>query len=169
MIGGSIRVPSFQKALRDGLQRDILDMHLNGDETVALGAAFRAANVSTSFRLRFVGISDICPFSIGMELYRAQPEAEPAEVQEASEEDAEAVDAEEPVLDAAAEKQQHDFLLKNKQTRWSRPLYARGSHYKTQRKITVQAYEDFLVHLAYSHMEELPEHAVWAVGARSDA
>ena len=103
MIGGSIRVPSFQKALRDGLNRDILDMHLNGDETVALGAAFRAANVSTAFKPRFVGISDICPFSIDVELYREQPEAGLVEEEETAEEE-EGVDLEEPVLDAATEK-----------------------------------------------------------------
>ena len=164
MIGGSIRVPSFQKALRDGLHRDILDMHLNGDETVALGAAFRAANLSTAFKPRFVGLSDICPFSIDLEFYREQPEADPAPVsEEETSEEEEAANLEEPVEDAATEKQRHDFLLKNKGMHRSKLLYARGSHYQSQRKITVPAYEDFKVHLSYSHMEELPAHAVWAM------
>lgn len=164
MIGGSIRVPSFQKALRDGLHRDILDMHLNGDETVALGAAFRAANLSRAFKPRFVGISDICPFSIDMELYREQPEAEPAPAsEEETSEEEEAGNLEEPVEDAATEKQRRDFLLRSKGMHRSKLLYLRGSHYKTQRKITVPAYEDFKVHLSYSRMEELPAHAVWAM------
>ena len=152
-------MPSFQKALRDGLKRDILDMHLNGDETVALGAAFRAANVSTAFKPRFVGMSDICPYSINVELYREKPEADPVEEEESAEEE-EVIDTEEPVLDVATEKQQHDFLLKKKRTYRVKPLYTRGSHYRTQRKITVQAYEDFQVHLFYSNKEELPQHAV---------
>mgnify|MGYP002565378304 CR=1 FL=1 len=58
------------------MNRDVLDMHLNGDETVALGSAFRAANVSTAFKPRFVGMTDISPFSVGVELYRSVKESE---------------------------------------------------------------------------------------------
>lgn len=168
VIGGSIRVPIFQKVLKEGLKRDILDMHLNGDETVALGSAFRAANVSTAFKPRFVGMSDVCPYSIGVELYRTQPEEKLEEVpeevpEEAPEEEAALAaeaDGEETVPDVEKEKQSHDFLLKNRKTARSMELFSRYSHYKTQRKITLQAYDDFQVYLYYSKPEELPEHAV---------
>lgn len=164
VIGGSIRVPVFQKVLKEGLKRDILDMHLNGDETVALGSAFRAANVSTAFKPRFVGMSDVCPYSIGVELYRTQPEEKLEEVpEEAPEEEAALAaeaDGEEAVPDVEKEKQSHDFLLKNRKTARSMELFSRYSHYKTQRKITLQAYDDFQVYLYYSKPEELPEHAV---------
>lgn len=78
MIGGSIRVPVFQKVLREGLHRDVLDMHMNGDETVAMGSVFRAANLSTAFKPRFVGMTDISPFSVGVELYRSGESADQA-------------------------------------------------------------------------------------------
>ena len=39
-------------------------------------------------------------------------------------------------------------------------VFGMDSHYKMQRKVTLQAYEDFKAHLYYSHPEELPEHAV---------
>ncbi|RYY86983.1 hypothetical protein EON63_04815 [archaeon] len=36
-----------------------LGQHLNGDEAFALGAAFRAANLSTAFRVRKIGMTDV--------------------------------------------------------------------------------------------------------------
>ena len=161
VIGGSIRVPVFQKVLKEGLKRDILDMHLNGDETVALGSAFRAANVSTAFKPRFVGMSDICPFSIGVELYRKQAAGEMEEIPaEESPIADEAEDSEEHVSDLEKEKQTHDFLLKNQRTARSMELFPRRCHYKTQKKLTVQAYDDFQVYLYYDKPEELPANAV---------
>ena len=53
-------------------------MHMNGDETVAMGSVFRAANLSTAFKPRFVGMTDISPFSVGVELYRAGESSEPS-------------------------------------------------------------------------------------------
>jgi len=41
---------------------------MNGDEAMALGAAFRAANLSTAFRVRKVGISDISSFGVSLKL-----------------------------------------------------------------------------------------------------
>ena len=161
VIGGSIRVPVFQKVLKEGLKRDILDMHLNGDETVALGSAFRAANVSTAFKPRFVGMSDITPFSVGVELYRTQAadqlEEVPVEEGPIAEE---AEDSEELASDLEKEKQTHDFLLKSQRTARSMELFPRHCHYKTQKKLTVQAYEDFQVYLYYDKPEELPASAV---------
>ena len=43
-----------------------LGVHLNGDEAMALGSAFYAANLSTAFRVRRVGMTDMCPFAIGV-------------------------------------------------------------------------------------------------------
>ena len=162
VIGGSIRVPIFQKFLREGLNRESLDMHLNGDETVALGAAFRAANVSTAFKPRFVGMSDICPYSIGVELYRQveYPPEEPTEVIENSETEGESTEEIEEELTLEDEKKKFDFLIKNRKAARSMELFSKNSHYKTQRKFTLQAYEDVLVHLYYSKPEELPETAV---------
>ena len=113
VIGGSIRVPIFQKTLREGLTRASLDMHMNGDEAVALGSAFRAANVSTAFKPRFVGMTDRTAFSVGVELYRTVMEGEGEEVVEEKEKEkeeegeGEESDLEAPVKDVESEKRKH--------------------------------------------------------------
>lgn len=69
IIGGGMRVPKVQeeikKILGDGLD---LGMHINSDESMALGAAFHGANVSTAFKVRHVGMTDINPFPISVSL-----------------------------------------------------------------------------------------------------
>lgn len=67
IIGGGVRVPKIQKLLKDLFQKD-LSVHLNGDEAMALGSAFRAANISNAFRVRTVGMNDISSFPIGVRL-----------------------------------------------------------------------------------------------------
>jgi len=52
IVGGSVRVPAVQALLKEELGRTELSVHLNGDEAMALGAAFRAANISKAFRVR---------------------------------------------------------------------------------------------------------------------
>ena len=44
----------------------VFGQHLNGDESMALGAAFAAANRSSAFRVRKVGMVDAYPFGIGV-------------------------------------------------------------------------------------------------------
>jgi len=69
MIGGAMRVPKVQEAVRDALGGKLeLGMHLNSDESMALGAAFHGANVSTSFKVRHVGLADVNPFPIAVDL-----------------------------------------------------------------------------------------------------
>ena len=41
---------------------------MNGDEAMALGASFRAANLSTAFRVRKVGMTDISSFGVSLKL-----------------------------------------------------------------------------------------------------
>ena len=45
-----------------------LGVHLNGDESMALGASFLAANRSKAFSVRKVGMVDTFPFAIGVRL-----------------------------------------------------------------------------------------------------
>ena len=70
LIGGSVRVPAMQALLKETFAPAnlTLGMHMNGDEAMALGAAFVAANRSTSFRVRQVGMVSTTPFSVGVEL-----------------------------------------------------------------------------------------------------
>ena len=80
LLGGSVRMPKvkallddyFSKATttsEDGkIEKVEVGQHLNGDEAMALGAAFRAANLSTSFRVRKVGMWDSSSFGVNVEL-----------------------------------------------------------------------------------------------------
>jgi hypoxia up-regulated 1 len=59
-----------KKLLEEYFKPSKLDLgqHLNGDEAMALGASFRAANLSTAFRVRKVGMTDISAFSVSLKL-----------------------------------------------------------------------------------------------------
>lgn len=67
LIGGGMRIPKVQEEIRNTLGGKLeLGLHMNTDESMALGAAFHGANVSTAFRVRHVGMTDINPFSISI-------------------------------------------------------------------------------------------------------
>lgn len=68
LVGGGMRVPKVQTGLSSLLGDKELGMHINSDESMALGAAFFGANISTAFRVRQVGLTDINPFPIGVSL-----------------------------------------------------------------------------------------------------
>jgi hypoxia up-regulated 1 len=70
LIGGGMRVPKIQEALQTYLGEHIteLGMHINSDESMALGAAFHGANISTAFKVRHVGLTDVNPFAIQVSL-----------------------------------------------------------------------------------------------------
>lgn len=70
VLGGGVRVPAVQERLRSVLAtkeggKRTLGVRLNGDEAMALGSAFMAANISTAFKVRHVGMVDGTPFGIG--------------------------------------------------------------------------------------------------------
>lgn len=70
LLGGGIRMPKVKQELENYFKEGDLELgvHLNGDEAMALGAAFRAANISTAFRVRKVGVTDMSMFGITVEL-----------------------------------------------------------------------------------------------------
>ena len=51
LIGGSIRIPAIQEELKKqlGEHSDILGIHMNGDDSMAFGAAYMCANSSKNF------------------------------------------------------------------------------------------------------------------------
>ncbi|KAF0750652.1 hypothetical protein AaE_006632 [Aphanomyces astaci] len=78
IIGGGVRIPKIQSLLKGYFERD-LGLHLNGDEAMALGAAFHGANLSTAFRVRHVGMTDIASYPVGVrlvDLHREHPAAD---------------------------------------------------------------------------------------------
>lgn len=76
MIGGGMRVPKVRSSLTSVLGDKELGMHINSDESMALGAAFYGANISSAFRVRQVGLVDITPFPIGISLNSLEPVSE---------------------------------------------------------------------------------------------
>lgn len=60
LIGGGMRIPAVQTRLQEFFGDAVeLGLHMNADESMALGAAFGGANISTAFRVRQVGLTDI--------------------------------------------------------------------------------------------------------------
>eukprot|EP00882_Tetradesmus_deserticola_P024516 GHRQ01026801.1.p1 GENE.GHRQ01026801.1~~GHRQ01026801.1.p1 ORF type:complete len:260 (+),score=164.77 GHRQ01026801.1:1532-2311(+) len=67
LLGGGSRVPKLQAELSAALGGRHLDRHLDADEAVVLGAGLFAANLSSSFRLRKFGMTDIASFGVSFE------------------------------------------------------------------------------------------------------
>merc|ERR1711871_1819174 len=75
IIGGGVRIPKIQELLKEFFKVKELGVHLNGDEAIVLGSAFRAANISKAFRVgrveRSVGMVDMISFPLGVRLRNA--------------------------------------------------------------------------------------------------
>lgn len=67
LVGGTTRMPLVRK-LTAGLFGRIPAMHLNPDEVVALGAAIQAALKARHAALEEVVLTDVCPYSLGVEV-----------------------------------------------------------------------------------------------------
>ncbi|EGR32714.1 hypothetical protein IMG5_073090 [Ichthyophthirius multifiliis] len=74
LIGGGVRIPKVQQILGDFFGQNKTGFHLNGDESMALGAAFLAANYSSSFRVKRVQLNDGYNFDIKMKIINLNPE-----------------------------------------------------------------------------------------------
>lgn len=69
LLGGGSRVPKLQAELGSVLGGRVLDKHLDADEAIVRGAAWYAANLSTTFRLnKKFGMSDGAPYPIVFQL-----------------------------------------------------------------------------------------------------
>ncbi|KAN0053001.1 hypothetical protein ACTA71_012482 [Dictyostelium dimigraforme] len=68
VIGGGVRIPFIQQALKDYLKRDTLDKHLNGDEAMSNGAAFYAASLTHYFKVKEIKLRDILLNSVDVEI-----------------------------------------------------------------------------------------------------
>ncbi|CEL94101.1 unnamed protein product [Vitrella brassicaformis CCMP3155] len=84
LIGGGWRIPRVQEELeklfkqKGGGDKAIeLGQHLNGDEAMAMGAAFMGANYSTSFRVKKVLVTDISPYTYRLDITHLDTASEP--------------------------------------------------------------------------------------------
>ena len=63
LVGGGIRIPKLQARMKEFLNRNELDKHLNGDESAVLGATFYGASMSSAFRAKEFKIKDYYNFN----------------------------------------------------------------------------------------------------------
>ncbi|RKP15347.1 Hsp70 protein-domain-containing protein, partial [Piptocephalis cylindrospora] len=75
LVGGSVRGPAIQAALKEYVGEDKIAQNLNGDEAVVLGASYRAAGLSAKFKVRDVRIREASPYPIEVS-YHAGPAGE---------------------------------------------------------------------------------------------
>lgn len=87
LVGGGVRVPRVQSLIREYFAAAVeerngqisaedpraqiipnIGTRMNGDEAMALGGAFIAANRSATFRVRPVGMIDLFPYGVGVRL-----------------------------------------------------------------------------------------------------
>jgi hypoxia up-regulated 1 len=141
IIGGGVRIPKIQTLLKDFFKVKELGVHLNGDEAIVLGSAFRAANISKAFRVgrveRSVGMVDMIPFPLGVRLKNAPVKAEGDDVK---------VDAAANEIEAVAS----DDSTEEKKV-WSKrvQLFKIKSHVAKRRLIKFQHDKDILCTLQY--------------------
>ncbi|KAK8800720.1 hypothetical protein WA158_000045 [Blastocystis sp. Blastoise] len=135
IIGGGVRVPLIQNILKKALHKETLDTHMNGDETVAFGAAFRAANLSRAFKTRFIGMTDYNPYSVKLHLYRNNDDESFNEEEE--------------------EPRNQDFIYNKGEEGYTIDLFKKGSNYKSQKTVGFHAYKDFYVHVYYNDSTQL--------------
>ncbi|RMZ56792.1 hypothetical protein APUTEX25_002881 [Auxenochlorella protothecoides] len=68
LLGGGSRIPRVKAELSQALGGRALDVHLDADEAVVLGAGLVAANRSTQFRVRPFGLVDKVPYGVSYAL-----------------------------------------------------------------------------------------------------
>jgi len=68
ILGGCTRIPVVQQKLKDFMQGKELGQNVNGDEAMAMGAVFRAANLSTAFQVRKIGLVEVTNYPVGVRL-----------------------------------------------------------------------------------------------------
>ena len=64
--GGASRTPFVQKQLEKMAGDDKLRSNVNSDEAAVFGAGFRAADISPSFRVKEIRVSDAASYPVGM-------------------------------------------------------------------------------------------------------
>eukprot|EP01122_Echinamoeba_exundans_P006651 TRINITY_DN1917_c0_g1_i2.p1 TRINITY_DN1917_c0_g1~~TRINITY_DN1917_c0_g1_i2.p1 ORF type:complete len:688 (-),score=208.90 TRINITY_DN1917_c0_g1_i2:23-2086(-) len=139
LFGGAIRVPKLQEKLKEFLQREQLDKHLNGDEAAVFGAALHAASVSAQHRTREFRLKDaqLSHFPV-LVTKEGDAEVEPTEESTASQNNnTEETDSEDGA-DVGTNSQIRDLLL-----------FKPTSRYGAKRTLEFAGYANFSINLSY--------------------
>jgi len=68
ILGGGLRIPRVLELIKAATNKNELMVHLNGDEAMCFGAAFIAANSSSSFKVRKVYLTQHPQFGYRIEI-----------------------------------------------------------------------------------------------------
>ncbi|OEH78115.1 heat shock protein [Cyclospora cayetanensis] len=82
LLGGGLRVPRFLKHINEWAGKGKTKTHLNGDEAMATGAAFVAANSTATFRVRKLLLQDGAPYTYSLRFLGLQDEDEAQQQQD---------------------------------------------------------------------------------------
>lgn len=69
-LGGASRTPKLQQLLCEALDRPTLNKSVNADEAAVMGAAFLAASLSPTFRVRALDLADVSPRAVSVAVRR---------------------------------------------------------------------------------------------------
>lgn len=69
-LGGASRTPKLQQLLCEVLGRSTLNKSVNADEAAVMGAAFLAASLSPTFRVRALDLADVSPRAVSVAVRR---------------------------------------------------------------------------------------------------
>jgi hypoxia up-regulated 1 len=139
IVGGGIRVPGVQSLIKSFNNGRDLGVNINGDEGMALGAAFTAANISTQFKVRKLGVVDITPFPVGIHLRNLN---DVYSIDDADDDPPAAADAE------AADGEKKTFDKKT-------GLFKRNNRMATRKTVAVSHTRDIHCTMAYDKLDFL--------------
>lgn len=135
----------IQNAVKEFLGREDLDRHVNGDEGAAIGAAFFAAGLSASFRVKEVRLRDITHYPVNVKINLDQAGDADNEI---------VIEEEEGWFEIVFFKRIFTFWIGEDKTNTA--LIARGNKLNTRKSLTFYSYSNFSLDLAYSQPESLP-------------
>lgn len=145
LVGGGVRIPAIQHKLKEYMGME-LTQSLDGDEAITLGAVFRAANLSTAFQVRKVGMVDITNYPVGIRLKDMPEEGEEASAVDESEVDVEA---------AGVQADQEE--LPNKKFSKRTQLFGRYNKLAKRKTVAFSHAHDFSCSMHYDNPKLLPE------------
>merc|ERR1711871_218013 len=162
VFGGPVRIPKIQTELAAVFGREDVDKHINGDEGAVVGAAFFAANQSTAFRVRQLGVVDVLPYGITVTVQTLDDSFEQAEATEV-EAAAAATDATESDHLAKAAFESSNAKLDGtdaaKDPNHVVEIFPKGIQLGSKKKVSFPTRKNFAVTVAYSVPSALPSGA----------
>ena len=79
IVGGGVRIPAVQSAIKAATGVSQLTQSLNGDEAMAMGAEFKSIELSKQFKTRGFTVEDITPYGVSVRIENIPLEGEVVE------------------------------------------------------------------------------------------